>query len=141
MGLLDTKAASRATQRAGAPLRPTPPSPAARETPEPVRPAPETVTPGTPTRRPDDPDPARAGLVRWVPGEPFVHYCAICGAWGAFGFGVDLSVGRMGAGIAATTGRRRDRGDEGARSAIWRGLHPAGWRPRGRGLRRCAVAP
>ncbi len=96
MGLLDAKVAGGATQRAGAPLRPTPPSPAPRETREPLLPASEAVTPGAPTRRPDGPDPARAGLVRWVPGEPFVHYCATCCVWGAFGFGVNLSVGRMG---------------------------------------------
>ena len=33
----------------------------------------------------DMPNPKRVGLVRMEPGQPFVHYCAVCGAWGAWG--------------------------------------------------------
>jgi hypothetical protein len=29
-------------------------------------------------------------------GVPFLHYCEVCGAWGAFGYGVKLRVGRLG---------------------------------------------
>ena len=37
----------------------------------------------------NQPDPRRVGVVRSEPGAPFEHYCAVCGAWGAFGFGGD----------------------------------------------------
>ncbi len=40
-------------------------------------------------------DPSRAGLVEWEEDEPFVHYCQ-CGAWGVYGYGVDLLAGRLG---------------------------------------------
>jgi len=39
---------------------------------------------------------ARRGLVE-ERGGIFVHFCAECGAWGAFGYGVGLRVGRLGA--------------------------------------------
>ena len=35
------------------------------------------------------PDPSRVGVVRIEPGLPFEHFCDVCGAWGAFGFGSD----------------------------------------------------
>lgn len=44
----------------------------------------------------DMPNPKRVGLVRMEPGQPFVHYCAVCGAWGTWGYDVDLSTGRLG---------------------------------------------
>jgi hypothetical protein len=34
----------------------------------------------------DQPSPARRGVVRHLEGR-FEHFCAVCGAWGAFGFG------------------------------------------------------
>ena len=44
----------------------------------------------------DEPNPERVGLVVMEPGRPFVHYCAVCGAWGAFGYDVDPMKGRLG---------------------------------------------
>lgn len=44
----------------------------------------------------DQPNPERIGFVRMEPGQPFVHYRAVCGAWGAFGYGVDVMDGRAG---------------------------------------------
>lgn len=41
------------------------------------------------------PDPQRAGLVQWQEGGLFLHYCE-CGAWGVFGYDVDLVAGRLG---------------------------------------------
>ena len=38
-------------------------------------------------------DPARVGVVRMVPGLPFEHFCAVCGASGGFGFGSDHNRG------------------------------------------------
>ena len=35
----------------------------------------------------NQPDPSRIGLVRLEADTLFEHYCAVCGAWGAFGFG------------------------------------------------------
>jgi hypothetical protein len=35
----------------------------------------------------DEPCPARRGVIRCPRGR-FEHFCAVCGAWGAFGFGV-----------------------------------------------------
>jgi len=35
----------------------------------------------------DKPSPARRGLIR-RPGGRFEHFCTVCGAWGAFGYGV-----------------------------------------------------
>ena len=40
-------------------------------------------------------DPTRAGLVQWEEGGHFLHYCQ-CGAWGVFGYAVDLKAGRLG---------------------------------------------
>jgi len=37
----------------------------------------------------NQPDPSRIGMVRLELDTPFEHYCAVCGAWGAFGFGGD----------------------------------------------------
>jgi len=33
-------------------------------------------------------DPQRVGMIRQ---EPFEHFCAVCGAYGSFGFGGDLT--------------------------------------------------
>ena len=41
-------------------------------------------------------NPARNGLTTWNDNEPFVHYCRVCGAWGAFGFEVDILKDRLG---------------------------------------------
>lgn len=47
--------------------------------------------------KPDtEPDPTRVGLVSWEDGKPFVHYCAVCGAWGSFGYDVNLRKDRLG---------------------------------------------
>jgi hypothetical protein len=35
----------------------------------------------------DQPFPARRGMIRYSEGR-FEHFCAVCGAWGAFGFEV-----------------------------------------------------
>ena len=37
----------------------------------------------------DKPSPARRGLTR-RPGGRFEHFCAVCGAWGSFGYGVSV---------------------------------------------------
>ena len=42
------------------------------------------------------PNPNRVGLVRFEAGQPIVHYCQVCGAWGAWGYDVNLSTGRLG---------------------------------------------
>lgn len=43
-----------------------------------------------------EPDPSRIGVVRNEPGQPFEHYCAVCGRWGGFGVGVDPAKGASG---------------------------------------------
>jgi hypothetical protein len=43
-----------------------------------------------------DPDPTRIGLTLWNEDEPFLHYCQVCGAWGSYGFDVDLLKDRLG---------------------------------------------
>jgi hypothetical protein len=41
--------------------------------------------------------PSLLKLVRAAPArEPFLHYCEICGEWGAFGYSVNLRAGRLG---------------------------------------------
>lgn len=42
------------------------------------------------------PQPERKGLVVMEPGKPFTHYCRVCGAWGAWGYDVDILKGRPG---------------------------------------------
>ena len=42
------------------------------------------------------PRPERAGLIIMEPGKPFLHYCQVCGAWGAWGYDVDTLKGRPG---------------------------------------------
>lgn len=87
MGLLNAKASASAFQKPVVPPHAAPP-PSSRTQAAPAPP---------PQRSPDnEPAPARAGLVRCEPGEPFVHYCMTCGAWGAFGIGVDILSGRTG---------------------------------------------
>ncbi|QDJ12292.1 Hypothetical protein HVPorG_03926 (plasmid) [Roseomonas mucosa] len=39
----------------------------------------------------DDPDERRRGVVRLEAGQPFEHYCPVCGRWGAFGYGCDFT--------------------------------------------------
>lgn len=39
---------------------------------------------------------ARRGRVQELPGGQFLHFCAECGRFGAFGYGVRLSAGRFG---------------------------------------------
>lgn len=36
---------------------------------------------------PDEPSPARRGMVIRFPTGRFEHFCAVCGRWGAFGYG------------------------------------------------------
>ncbi|MGD0316368.1 MAG: hypothetical protein ABSB37_10535 [Xanthobacteraceae bacterium] len=39
---------------------------------------------------------SRCGRVQKLEGAVLLHFCAECGAWGSFGYGVDLSAGRSG---------------------------------------------
>lgn len=39
---------------------------------------------------------SRRGRVQDLEGAIVLHFCAECGAWGAFGYGVNLSAGRPG---------------------------------------------
>jgi hypothetical protein len=39
---------------------------------------------------------SRRGRVAVLPSGLFSHFCTECGAWGAFGYGVNLRAGRMG---------------------------------------------
>ncbi len=39
---------------------------------------------------------SRRGRVESWPGRMLLHFCAVCGAWGAFGYGVNLRTGRLG---------------------------------------------
>jgi|HubBroStandDraft_6_1064221.scaffolds.fasta_scaffold822817_2 hypothetical protein len=39
---------------------------------------------------------ARRGRIEELPDGLLLHFCAECGAWGAFGYGVNLRVGRPG---------------------------------------------
>ncbi len=39
---------------------------------------------------------SRRGRVQELEGAIVLHFCAECGAWGAFGYGVNLSAGRPG---------------------------------------------
>jgi hypothetical protein len=86
VGLLDAKASASATRKAVTPQHPA----SSLSLPEPSGPSQPPVSPAS------LPNPARVGLVRHGPGEPFVHYCRTCGAWGAFGFNVDILTGRTG---------------------------------------------
>jgi hypothetical protein len=85
MGFLATKLAKATASTTPATSPRAPAQPQA----EPVATAP-TYTPDT------EPDPTRVGLVAWDDGKPFVHYCAVCGAWGSFGYDVDLRNDRLG---------------------------------------------
>lgn len=88
MGLLDLKARTSppcpATDVASRPIE------ATRGEPQADRKAPVIRTTDS------DKDRARIGLTMWNDREPFIHYCQVCGAWGAFGFEVDLLKGRLG---------------------------------------------
>ena len=39
---------------------------------------------------------ARRGRVEELPDGSFLHFCAECGAWGSFGYGVNMRAGRPG---------------------------------------------
>ena len=39
---------------------------------------------------------ARRGRVEELPDGPLLHFCTECGAWGAFGYGVNMRAGRQG---------------------------------------------
>src|SRR5277367_5803109 len=43
-----------------------------------------------------EPCAARVGRVEDRPDGPFLHFCGECGAWGAYGYGVNLGVGQQG---------------------------------------------
>jgi hypothetical protein len=45
----------------------------------------------------DLPCAARRGRIEELPGREFLHFCVECGRWGAFGYGVNLRAGRVGA--------------------------------------------
>jgi hypothetical protein len=42
-----------------------------------------------------EPWPPRRGRIEWQ-GNTLLHFCSVCGAWGSYGFGVNLRTGRMG---------------------------------------------
>lgn len=42
-----------------------------------------------------EPWPPRRGWIEWH-GKILLHFCSVCGAWGSYGFGVNLRGGRMG---------------------------------------------
>jgi hypothetical protein len=42
-----------------------------------------------------EPWPPRCGRVEWQ-GDTLLHFCSVCGAWGSYGFGVNLRDGSMG---------------------------------------------
>ena len=42
-----------------------------------------------------EPWPPRRGRIE-SEGNMLLHFCSVCGAWGSYGFGVDLREGRMG---------------------------------------------
>jgi hypothetical protein len=44
----------------------------------------------------EQPRAARRGRVEELPDGLFLHFCAECGAWGAFGYGVNFRAGRLG---------------------------------------------
>jgi hypothetical protein len=44
----------------------------------------------------DEPCAERRGRIEELPGRVFLHFCIECGRWGAFGYGVNLRVGRLG---------------------------------------------
>lgn len=100
MGLLDAKAS--AARKPVAPVRAAPVPARALVAPEPLPflvdepPAPPPPPAEPPRARDDEPDPSRVGLVQFEPGKPFLHYCMVCGAWGAWGFDVFLLKGRTG---------------------------------------------
>jgi hypothetical protein len=50
----------------------------------------------------DEPCAERRGRIEELPGRVFLHFCIECGRWGAFGYGVNLRTGRLGAWYCAT---------------------------------------
>jgi hypothetical protein len=50
----------------------------------------------------DQPCAGRRGRTEELPGRIFLHFCIECGRWGAFGYGVNLRAGRLGAWYCAT---------------------------------------
>ena len=44
----------------------------------------------------EQPSAARRGRVEKLSNDLYLHFCAKCGAWGAFGYGVNFRVGRLG---------------------------------------------
>ena len=42
-----------------------------------------------------EPWPPRRGRIEWQR-DMLLHFCSVCGAWGSYGFGVNLRAGRMG---------------------------------------------
>ena len=44
----------------------------------------------------EHPSATRRGLVEKLSNDLYLHFCAKCGAWGAFGYGVDFRLGRLG---------------------------------------------
>lgn len=73
-----------------------PESPTAASAPKPrLKPPPPKPPPLTLAPLVMDPDPSRVGRLTWD-GRIFEHYCAVCGAWGTLGFGVNLLKGEVG---------------------------------------------
>jgi hypothetical protein len=44
----------------------------------------------------EQPSAARRGRVDKLSNDLYLHFCAECGAWGAFGYGVNFRLGRLG---------------------------------------------
>jgi hypothetical protein len=44
----------------------------------------------------EQPSAARRGRVEKLSNDLYLHFCAECGAWGAFGYGVNIRLGRLG---------------------------------------------
>ena len=97
MGLLDAKASASAARKPVVPPHSArPPASALPQAAPKPSPPPVNTAPAPQQSREDEPDPARVGVVRFAEGEPFVHYCVVCGAWGAFGCDMDILTGRTG---------------------------------------------
>jgi hypothetical protein len=44
----------------------------------------------------EQPSAARRGRVEKLSNDLYLHFCSKCGAWGAFGYGVNFRIGRLG---------------------------------------------
>ncbi len=56
----------------------------------------------------EQPCPSRRGRVQELEGAVVLHFCAECGAWGAYGYGVNLRAGQLGCWYCAAHRPGRD---------------------------------